>query len=435
MAYVDEGAQEGGVARAGDTADEGDPAAVAGAPAEGAKPPITDQPAIELLLVEDDDGDAVLVEDQLAEDLPRAHVTRSRNLAEAIAGLDSPLDCVLLDLRLPDAAGMDAVGRVRSQAPSVPLIVLTGLDNEAAGVAAVAAGAQDYLVKGKVGGGVLGRSIRYAIGRHQTEEAERQLLLVQARAQELARLERGLAPRPLIQRDSAWVASRYRAGRGSALLGGDFYDAVQVPDGSLRLVVGDVCGHGADEAAIGVSLRSSWRALALAGTQPAAIMGTLERVFEHERHVPSLFATLCMLEIDTRAGVATVVQAGHPPPLQITGGAVAPLLPASGEHPIGLGDGRWSERSVALAADWAILLYTDGIIEGRIGDGPERLGEEGLLGLVDRHIAERADWRGRPGALLDELISHAERLNGRPLIDDIAMLLVGAPYSAGPVPA
>ena len=82
--------------------------------------------------------------------------------------MTAELDCVLLDLRLPDAAGMDAVGNIRARAPSVPLIVLTGLDNEAAGVAAVEAGAQDYLVKGTVGGGGLARSIRYAIGRHQT---------------------------------------------------------------------------------------------------------------------------------------------------------------------------------------------------------------------------------------------------------------------------
>lgn len=413
MAYVDEGTQGGGDPRGRQA---------------------LDRRAIELLLVEDDDGDAMLVEDQLAEDLPRVRVTRSRSLAEAIAGLDAPLDCVVLDLRLPDAAGMEAVARIRTQAPSVPLIVLTGLDNESAGVVAVEAGAQDYLVKEKVGGGVLARSIRYAIGRHQTEEAQRQLLLMQARAQELARLERGLAPRPLIAPKSAWVASRYRAGRGSALLGGDFYDAVQTPDGRLRLVVGDVCGHDADEAAIGVSLRSSWRALALAGAQPAAILATLERVFEHERHIPSLFATLCMLEIDLRAATATVVQAGHPPPLLMAGGSVAPLAPASGEHPIGLADGHWAERSVALAEDWAILLYTDGIVEGRIGGGSERLGEEGLLRLVDRHLAEHPDWRRQPQALLDELIRDAESLNGRPLIDDIAMLLVGAPSSPRAVP-
>ena len=382
---------------------------------------------IELLLVEDDEGDAILVEDQLAEDLPRARVTRGRTLEEALEGLISEPDCVLLDLRLPDAAGMDAVGRVRSSAPSIPLIVLTGLDNEAAGVAAVEAGAQDYLVKGTVGGGGLARSIRYAIGRHQTEEAERQLLLARSQAQEVARLERGLAPRPLIASASTWVASRYRAGRSRALLGGDFYDAVETPDGRLRLVVGDVCGHGADEAAIGVCLRSAWRALALAGEKPTQILSTLQRVFEHERHIPSLFATLCMLEIDPAERVVTVLQAGHPPPVLVAGDSVSTLAETRGEPPIGLGEEPWAARELELPPDWAVLLYTDGIIEGRIGEGPERLGEQGLHELIARHIQEHARWREQPAALLDELIQRAEQLNGRALIDDIAMILVGAP--------
>jgi serine phosphatase RsbU (regulator of sigma subunit) len=385
---------------------------------------------IELLLVEDDEGDAVLVVDQLAEDLPHARVARGRTMAEALEGLTSEPDCVLLDLRLPDAAGLDAVGRVRASAPAIPLIVLTGLDNEAAGVAAVEAGAQDYLVKGKVGGGGLARSIRYAIGRHQTEEAERQLLLAQSQAQEVARLERGLAPRPLIASSSAWVASRYRAGRSRALLGGDFYDAVETLDGRLRLVIGDVCGHGADEAALGVCLRSAWRALALAGDEPALILDTLQRVFEHERHLPSLFATLCMLEIHPTEGIAKMVQAGHPPPVLIAGSAVSSLAESRGEPPIGMGAGHWSEERLELPPDWAVLLYTDGVIEGRIGRGSERLGEAGLHGLVAEHIDEHVDWRREPAGLLDELVLRTEQLNGRALIDDIAMILVGTPVAS-----
>jgi serine phosphatase RsbU (regulator of sigma subunit) len=426
MTYV-EGRQAGQAARRGEQPGDSPRMWRAGATREGTLTPGAERETLELLLVEDDEGDAVLVEDQLAEDLPHARLARGRTLAEALAGLTAKPDCVLLDLKLPDAAGMDAVQRIRSAAPSIPLIVLTGLDNEAAGIAAVQAGAQDYLVKGKVGGGGLARSIRYAIGRHQTEEAERRLLLAQAQAQEAGRLERGLAPRPLIDRSSAWVASCYRAGRGSALLGGDFYDAVETADGRLRLVVGDVCGHGADEAAIGVCLRSAWRALALSGAALTSILATLQRIFEHERHIPSLFATLCMLEIDATAGSATVIQAGHPPPVLIAPDAVAALVQTRGERPIGLGVGRWSEQLLALPPRWAILLYTDGIIEGRIGQGSERLGEGGLHELIGRYVQERPDWRTAPATLLDELVRRAETLNGRAFIDDIAMVLVGAP--------
>src|SRR6185312_16452658 len=103
---------------------------------------------IGMLLVEDDNGDARLVEDELSETLPQAHITRCRTLEQALGYLGPGVDCVLLDLGLPDASGIDAVARLRSQMPAVPLIVLTGLDDEAAGAAALQAGAQDYLVKG-----------------------------------------------------------------------------------------------------------------------------------------------------------------------------------------------------------------------------------------------------------------------------------------------
>lgn len=378
-----------------------------------------------VLLVEDDEGDARLVEDDLAERLPRAQIARRRTLEEALAMLGDGIDCVLLDLGLPDATGLDAVARLRSRAPGTPLIVLTGLDDKAAGVAAVEAGAQDYLVKGDVGGDQLARSIRYAIGRRQAEEAERGLLLAEAQAREMTRLEKGLAPKPLIEDPRVWVASRYRAGRSRALLGGDFFDLVQRADGSLHVVVGDVCGHGPDEAAIGVSLRAAWRALALAGVQPEELMRTMRHLFEHERHLPGLFATLCTLEIEPQQRSASMICAGHPWPVLIEGSAISALAVARGGAGIGIGEEPWRAQRVELPANWTILLYTDGIIEGRIGPGPERLGEAGFRGLIAEQVTRDPGWRERPEALLDALIAAAERLNGGALSDDVAMLLLG----------
>lgn len=382
--------------------------------------------AITLLLVEDDDGDALLVEDQLGDGLPRARISRSHTLVEAIAAAAERVDCVLLDLQLPDAAGLDAVAGIRARHPSIPLIVLTGLDDEAAGIAAMEAGAQDYLVKGKVDAGTLSRSIRYAISRRHADAAERELLLAQAQAQEVTRLERGLAPRPMITSSSAWVASCSRAGRSRALLGGDFYDAVETSDGGLRLLVGDVCGHGADEAAIGVSLRSAWRALALAEESPELILETLQNVFEHERQIPNLFTTLCTLEITPARDRARMILAGHPPPVLIDGDAVVRLSDTYGGPPIGLRLGGWQSESFALPPRWALLLFTDGIIEGRTGEGVERLGEEGLHGLIRGYIAAHPAWRERPDALLEALVAEAHELNGKALSDDVAMVIAGA---------
>ncbi|HEX8714498.1 MAG TPA: PP2C family protein-serine/threonine phosphatase, partial [Solirubrobacteraceae bacterium] len=286
--------------------------------------------------------------------------------------------------------------------------------------------------KGIVDGEQLARSIHYAIGRRRAEQAERALLLAQAQTREADRLEKGLAPRPLVEDASVSVASCYRAGRSRALLGGDFFDLVQTDDGSLHAMVGDVCGQGPDEAAIGVSLRAAWRALALARDEPELMLLTMQRVLERERHVPGLFATLCTLEIEPAGRSARMTRAGHPQPLLIAADSVSALSEAQPGGPaIGLDRRRWRSEEIALPPDWTILLYTDGIIEGRIGAGSERLGEAGLRRLLAERIAQDAGWRAQPQALLEGLIEDAERLNGGALSDDVAMLLVGARPDAG----
>jgi serine phosphatase RsbU (regulator of sigma subunit) len=149
-------------------------------------------------------------------------------------------------------------------------------------------------------------------------------------------------------------------------------------------------------------------------------------VLEHERHIPNLFTTLCTLEINPQRDCATLILAGHPPPVLIRDGSVTPLSETLGGPPIGLGLGGWSHQSLVLPEGWALLLYTDGIIEGRIGAGSDRLGEQGLRELIGEYIQERPTWREQPEAMLQDLVVQANRLNGKALRDDVAMILVGA---------
>jgi serine phosphatase RsbU (regulator of sigma subunit) len=256
--------------------------------------------------------------------------------------------------------------------------------------------------------------VRYAIGRRQAEDARRELEIAELQARENARLERGLLPVPIVVDPALRVSSFSRPGRHRALLGGDFYDVVETPDGVLHVLIGDVCGHGPDEAALGVSLRTSWRALVLSGADCDLVLATLEGVLERERHLPSLFATACVLQIPPGRRTLRMRRAGHLAPLLIHDGAVTALPEAPGGRPLGLAEGHWPEAVVELPAAWSLLLYTDGITEAQVGDHA-MLGDDRLVALVAEHL---------PGSPLRELVERVEELHGGPLRDDVALLLV-----------
>lgn len=120
-----------------------------------------------LLLVEDNPGDAELVRDLLGQDgAGRFHVLHVPRLDEALAALQARnVDVVVLDLSLPDCSGLDTVRAVRSAAGQVPIVVLTGNEDERLALACIDAGAQDYLPKAEVGSRHLLRAIGYAITR------------------------------------------------------------------------------------------------------------------------------------------------------------------------------------------------------------------------------------------------------------------------------
>jgi two-component system cell cycle response regulator len=133
---------------------------------------------IHALLVEDSHEYARLIQLLLAED-GRFQVETASRLSEALERLAAGgLDVVLLDLSLPDAGGIDTFSKAHEAFPHVPIVVLTGLDDEALAMEAVKRGAQDYLVKGHVEDPVLVRSIRYAVERNRMQAELRQQALV-----------------------------------------------------------------------------------------------------------------------------------------------------------------------------------------------------------------------------------------------------------------
>lgn len=131
---------------------------------------------IHVLLVEDNPGDARLIELALAEvgsgRFRLSHVSRLCDAFEVIN--EDPCDVVLLDLSLPDAHGFETFVWMREASPHLPIILLTGIDDEGLAVSAVRRGAQDYLVKGQVNPSLLARAISYAIERQRSERARLQ---------------------------------------------------------------------------------------------------------------------------------------------------------------------------------------------------------------------------------------------------------------------
>ncbi|BBC95176.1 SpoIIE family protein phosphatase [Streptomyces griseofuscus] len=381
-----------------------------------------------LLLIEDDPVGSPIVPELLDSAGKPVRVRTARNLTEAERLLTDDVHCILLDLALPAPGGSDTddelavLHHVLQLAPRHAVLALTGSGDAERGAEAVRVGAQDYLVRDELDSRLLSRAVRYAVERKRSDTAERRLTESRLRAQENRRLERGLLPTPLLDGSSLRFAARYRPGRSRALLGGDFYDAVRTPDGTVHAMIGDVCGHGPDEAALGVELRIAWRALTLAGLCGDELLGTLQEVLEHERPDEEIFATLCTVDIAPDGRHAGLCLAGHPAPLLVRPGVPARLLPYDNNGPaLGMLPGaRWSRMQVELGAEWSLMLYTDGLIEGRVGAGGERLGQDGMVEMIRRQLAEGL----RGEELLRAAVQEVRRLNEGELADDVAVVLL-----------
>ncbi|MGW3090050.1 PP2C family protein-serine/threonine phosphatase [Streptomyces sp. NPDC001108] len=404
-----------------------------------------------LLVIEDDPAGTFTVPELPAVAGTRVRVRTARNLTEAGRLLTDDVDCILLDLALPagsetrTAKSRDTTDAGTETAPeAVPeadhrlavleyvvriaprhaVLALTAENDTELAAAAVRVGAQDYLCREELDGRLLSRAIRYAVERKRADVAQRRLTESTLRAQENARLERGLLPTPLLDGSDLRFAARYRPGRSRALLGGDFYDTVRTPDGTVHVMIGDVCGHGPDEAALGVELRIAWRALTLAGLCGDELLTTLQQVLEHERESEEIFATLCTVDIAPDGRHAGLCLAGHPAPLLARHGQTAQLLPYEDGGPaLGLlPHARWPRRQVELGSGWSLMLYTDGLIEGRVGsDGAQRLGQDGMVEMINQQLAD-----GLTGEdLLEAAVARVRELNGGELTDDVAVLLLG----------
>jgi light-regulated signal transduction histidine kinase (bacteriophytochrome) len=175
-------------------------------------------------------------------------------------------------------------------------------------------------------------------------------------------VQRSLLPRTLPQVDGWRVAAHY-APSDVGEVGGDWYDALRLPDGRLALAVGDVTGHGLPAAAAMGQLRNATRAYLLDGSPPGAVLGRLGALARWT--LPGQMATVVLLVLDPATGTYVYTTAGHLPPLVLSEDGPGRWDPLRPSPLIGLLDGDTLETTGALAAGDALLLMSDGLIERR----------------------------------------------------------------------
>ena len=252
---------------------------------------------------------------------------------------------------------------------------------------------------------------------------ERALLLEQQRTVADA-LQRAVLPDALPQPEEWQLSARYVPATSGIEVGGDWYDAFELPDGRLGVAVGDASGHGLPAARVMSSLRNALRAYALLGEGPGAVLTRLDRLLATLD--PDALATVVYLELEPGSGRAHWAAAGHPPPLWSLDHAHVYQPPDDIDPPLGIvGPGGVQTHEVTFDPGEGVLLYTDGLIErpgesldwglNRLVDAAGDLAGGETAGGFDRWLDEVvADLLGVDGARDDVCVLALRRRLGEP---------------------
>jgi sigma-B regulation protein RsbU (phosphoserine phosphatase) len=397
-------------------------------------------PHIRVLLIEDNPGDAHLIQAILGDAAVDGFVLeRAERLAHGIDRLAAGgVDSVLLDLSLPDSHGLETFARLHAAAPGVPIIVLSGLEDETVAVSAVQQGAQDYLVKGHVDGHVLMRAIRYAIERKRTadqlaryaaelraknSQMEADLLMAREIQQVFLPQQYPTFPRQSSPEQSALrFCHRYQP---AATVSGDFFNILSLSDSEAGVLICDVMGHGLRAALVTAILRGLMEELmSVAGDAGRFLTGLNRSLVTILRRLDEpLLSTALYLIADVGRNEVRFASAGHPSPLRVqrSSGVVEPLRAYDARHGPALGlfeESAYPTCRCPLSSADLLVLFTDGLYEMH-GPNEEEFGLDRLVSAFRR----RSELP--PPQMLDEILTEVQAFSQQQEFeDDICLVAV-----------
>ena len=225
-------------------------------------------------------------------------------------------------------------------------------------------------------------------------------------------LQRSVLPVSLPRVDGVQLAARYLPGSAELDVGGDWFDALRLPDGKLGLVVGDVVGKGVQAAASMAQLRNALRAFSSERLKPATALARLNRLADEV--LDTTFATIAYAVLDPSTGVCRLASAGHPPPVVAYPDGRVEFLEGARGLPLGTGTAsKYRQEVIELPAGSVLVMYTDGLVERR--------GQSIDVGLSELLAAIRETSKD-PERLLEHVLESVVGESARG--DDIAMLAV-----------
>ena len=238
----------------------------------------------------------------------------------------------------------------------------------------------------------------------QVAHALRRGLAYHAERSVSERLQRSLLPHSLPEVPGLALAAHYQPGGVNVDIGGDWYDVLQLRDGSVLVSLGDVMGKGVSAAIVMSEVRAALRAYAVLDPTPGLVLARLDGLVSALAGPEQVVTVICG-RIDPGRRLLTLAVAGHPPPFLVPATGDPELADVDAGPALGLGSGPWPEQVLSLDPDTTVLFYSDGLVETRTIDIAEGQIE------VAKDIARMAPHRRTPrelNARLAELVWHLE---------------------------